>query len=94
MSSDTTVLNRQVGLVYEPPLRPQRVVDSRTPIADYVVDVSRPVQQWRWSDALLEPLELLAVVWSIPFVMILLGTPVVLGVALLYRIGRLALNSF
>jgi hypothetical protein len=43
---------------------------------------------------LLEPLELLAVVWSVPLVIILLGTPFVLGIALLCRFGRLVLNYF
>jgi hypothetical protein len=92
MNSQTTALNGRVRLAYEPSLRPQRVVDSGTPVPDYVVDVGRTVQPWRWTDALLEPLELLAVVWSIPFVIILLGTPFVFGIALLYRIGRLVLN--
>ena len=93
MNSQTTVLNRRLPLVYEPSLRPRRVAGGGTRIADAIVDVSRPVQPWRWTDALLDALALLAVVWSIPFVIILLGTPFVLGIALLDRIGRLIVNS-
>jgi hypothetical protein len=94
MNSQPTVLNRPVHLVNEPSLRPQRVVESGTRVADYIVDVSRPVQPGRWPDALLQPLQLLAVVWCIPFVIILVGTPFVLGIALLYRTGRVVLNYF
>ena len=94
MNSQTTVLNRRAHPVYEPSFRRQRVADSATRVAHYIVDVSRPVQPWRWPDVLGQSLQLLAVVWSIPLVILLLGTPFVLGVALLFRTGRLVLNYF
>jgi hypothetical protein len=81
-------------LVHEPALRQQRVRHSGTRGAEDIVDVSRPVRPRRWPDALLQSLELLAVVWSIPFVIILAGTPFVLGIALLYRTGRFVWNYF
>lgn len=42
----------------------------------------------------LAPLELLTVVWSIPFVILLLGIPVVLVVALLDKLGRILASLF
>ena len=62
--------------------------------ADDTVNVSRPVMPWRWSSMLLAPLELLAVVWAIPFVILLLGLPVVLVVASIYWLGRLVASYF
>jgi hypothetical protein len=59
-----------------------------------VVDVSRPAQPRRWTDLLLVPLELLAVVWSIPFLILLVSIPAVLVVALIYQLGRLVVGYF
>ena len=61
---------------------------------DYVVDVSRPDVPWRWTGVLAAPLEGLALAWSIPFVVLLCGLPLVLLVALIHWVGRLALNQF
>ena len=46
------------------------------------------------ASVLLAPLELLAVVWAIPFVILLLGLPVVLVVASIYWLGRLVASYF
>jgi len=95
MNSQTIVVpDRLAGLVYKPPLRTEHAVAVGTRSVDYVVDVSRPVLPWRWTSVLLAPLELLAVVWSIPFVILLVGSPVVLAVALVYWLVRLLLSAF
>ena len=48
----------------------------------------------RATSVLLAPLELLAVVWAIPFVMLLLGLPIVLIVASIYWLARLVVSYF
>ena len=45
-------------------------------------------------DVLLAPLELLAVVWSVPFLILLVSIPAVLVVALIYQLGRLVVGYF
>ena len=90
----TVVVDRRIDDVYKPSLGTKRAADAGTRFADYVVDVSRPVQPWNWTTVLRAPLELLAVVWSVPFVILMVGIPFVLAVALIYRVGRLLLNYF
>ena len=63
-------------------------------VPDYVVDVSRPVVPWRWTSVLLTAVELLAVAWSIPVIILAVGSPIILAVALIYWIGRFVLNYF
>lgn len=58
------------------------------------LDVSRPMLRWRWSSALMDSVELLALVWSIPLAMLLVGAPIALAIALLVWLGRLALSAF
>jgi hypothetical protein len=95
MNSQTTVVtDRRVAEGYQPSRPNERAVDVGTRVPDYVVDVSRPVQPRRWTDLLLAPLELLAVVWSIPFVILLVSIPAVLVVALIYQLGRLVVGYF
>lgn len=54
------------------------------------VDVSRLVIPWRWTSVLLAPLELLALVWSIPLVIALLMVPIGLAVmAALWVVRRI-----
>ena len=77
-----------------PPHRTRRPPEPGAGVGDSVLIVSRPVRSWRWFSVLLAPLELLAVVWSIPFVILLIGIPIALAVALVYWIGRLALSLF
>lgn len=45
------------------------------------VDVSRRAMPWRWTTVLLAPVELLALVWSIPIAIALAMVPIGLAVA-------------
>jgi hypothetical protein len=55
-----------------------------------VVDVSRPPSPpWSWRSLVLAPLELLAVAWSVPVVILLIAAPIALVVAALLWLGRL-----
>jgi hypothetical protein len=60
-----------------------------TAIPKYVVDVSRPVTPWRWQSSLQAPIELLALAWGIPLLILLLIAPVGLALAGALWIGRL-----
>ena len=60
-----------------------------TAIPKYVVDVSRPVTPWRWQSSLQAPIELLALAWGIPLLILLLIVPVGLALAGALWIGRL-----
>ena len=95
MNSQTTfATDRRVDDGYQPSGPTERAVETGTRVPDYVVDVSRPAQPRRWTDLLLVPLELLAVVWSIPFLILLVSIPAVLVVALIYQLGRLVVGYF
>ena len=95
MNSQATVASdRRVDAGYQPSRPTPRTVDAGARVPDYVVDVSRPVQPWSWTRVLLAPLELLAVVWSVPFVILLVSIPAVLVVALIYQLGRLVVGYF
>ena len=48
---------------------------------------------WSWS-TLMDGLMLLGIVWSIPVAVLVVGTPVALGVAFLLWLVRLALGAF
>ena len=63
-------------------------------VPSYVIDVGRAVKSWRWTSVLLAPLELLAVIWAIPFVILVAGLPVVLLVASIYWLGRFVTSYF
>lgn len=52
------------------------------------------VAGWRWSTLLAGAAELLALVWSVPIVVLLVGTPFALAIVALLRLARLALNQF
>ena len=67
-------------------MMPRRVAKPDTP--PYVVDVSRPVTPWSWSALLLAPIELLALAWSVPFLMLLVLLPIGLVVASALWLGR------
>ncbi len=49
---------------------------------------------WRWRTALTDCVALLALAWSIPFAVLLVGAPVALTIALVLWLGRLALSAF
>ena len=63
-----------------------------TAIPKYVVDVSRPVTPWRWTNSLQAPIELLALAWGIPLLILLLIVPVGLALAAALWIGRLVVR--
>jgi hypothetical protein len=48
----------------------------------------------RGAGVLLAPLELLAIIWAIPLVMLLAGLPLVLLVASIYWLGRFVTSYF
>lgn len=58
------------------------------------VNVRGPVLPWRWRTVLTDAVDLLAVAWSVPFAVLLVGTPIALTIALLLWLGRLALGAF
>lgn len=47
-----------------------------------------------WRTALADGLSLLALAWTIPFAILLVGAPVALTIAFALWVGRLALNAF
>jgi hypothetical protein len=67
-------------------LRPRRVPTAPSP--DYVIDVSRPVAPFHWSSLVLAPIELLALAWSVPVIIMLLMAPVGLAIAIAFWVGR------
>jgi hypothetical protein len=69
-----------------------RPVFVRVPAS--VVDVSRPVHSLRWTTLLVAPLELVAVAWSVPLVMLAVMVPVGLSLASLLWLGRQIISRF
>ena len=70
------------------------VVEAGRRYADYIIDVSRPVPPWRWTSVVLALVELVAVAWSVPFIVLSIGIPIVLVLALLHQIGRFLSTYF
>jgi hypothetical protein len=87
--------------------RPRRVVAARTrevakgklsrhvttPAFPAYLDVTRPVTPWRWTSVLLAPVELVALAWSVPVLMLLVMVPIGLTLAGALWVGRLILRS-
>ena len=59
-----------------------------------MVNVGRPDIPRRWSSVILVPLELLAVVWTAPFVILAVGIPIAFAVSLMDGMGRFLLSYF
>jgi hypothetical protein len=78
----------------EPPAYGVNVSQPREPWRWTGVNVSQPREPWRWTSVLLAPLELLAVVWSIPFVILLIMLPLGAALAAALWLGALILNRF
>jgi hypothetical protein len=93
-SNATLVVERAVDGIYTAEPQPARAVAGGAGRADSVVDVSRPVLPWRWTRVLLAPVELLALAWSIPFAILLVGIPIALAVALIDSLGRVLSSYF
>jgi mannose/fructose/N-acetylgalactosamine-specific phosphotransferase system component IIC len=63
-------------------------------VPSYVVSVSRPEVAWRWTSVILIPLEILAMAWTAPFVILAVGIPIAVAVSLLNGIGRFLVSYF
>jgi hypothetical protein len=58
------------------------------------LDGVRAMQPRRWwRTVLMDSVQLLALVWSVPLAMLLVGAPIALAIALLVWLGRLALSA-
>jgi hypothetical protein len=58
------------------------------------LDVARAMQPRRWwRTVVMDSVQLLALVWSVPLAMLLVGAPIALALALLVWLGRLALSA-
>jgi anti-sigma-K factor RskA len=93
----TVVLNRRIDDIYKPSKpspRAARAVEAGTRTPDCIIDVSRPVLPWRWTSVVLAPVELVAIAWSVPFVILSVGIPFVLVVALVHQVGRFISSYF
>ena len=60
----------------------------------YVVDVSRAVKPWRWTSVLLAPLELLALAWGAPVLILLIMLPIGLALVGVLWLGRFLAQVF
>ena len=58
-----------------------------------VINISRPVVPWSWRDVLLAPVELLAVAWGVPFLVLLALLPFGLVIAGAVRLARMILGN-
>lgn len=94
MKAVAVAVDQPVADIYKPSLPTKHAAEQGAGVPDYVVDVSRPVLPWRWTNVLLAPVELLAVAWSVPFVILVVGIPIALAVALVSWVGRFALSQF
>jgi hypothetical protein len=56
--------------------------------------VPTPVLPWRWQMVLMDAVRLLALAWSVPFAMLLVGAPIALTIAVVLWLGRLARHAF
>jgi hypothetical protein len=58
-----------------------------------VINISRAVVPWNWRDVFLAPVELLALAWGVPLLVLLALLPFGLVIAGAIRLGRLILGS-
>jgi hypothetical protein len=82
----TATAERATNLPVAGNLRPRRVPAAPSP--DYVIDVSRPAPPAGWRSLVLAPIELLALAWSVPALIMLLMLPVGLALAGAFWVGR------
>jgi hypothetical protein len=75
---------------------PASAVAARAPqrVATPGLNVSRPIEPWRWRAALVNAFELVAVVWSIPLVIVAIGAPLALAIVALLWLARWVLGAF
>ena len=58
-----------------------------------VINISRPVVPWSWRDVLMAPVELLALAWAVPLVVLLALLPFGLVIAGAVWLGRMIRGS-
>ena len=74
--------------------RPGQTVRLPAAVPAYVVNVSRPGEPWRWTSVLLLPLEVVALAFAVPLVVLLAMVPVGLAAAAALWVGRLVAGRF
>jgi hypothetical protein len=52
------------------------------------LNVSRPIVPWRWRNGIVDASQLVAVVLSIPIVIVAIGAPLALAIVALLRLAR------
>jgi hypothetical protein len=85
MTSLVAQLRHDSGIVIRP-------VFGRAPTS--VLDVSQGGLPWRWTSVLVAPLEVVAVAWSVPLVILAVMLPVGLSVSSLLWLGRQIISRF
>ena len=58
-----------------------------------IIDVSRPAVPWTWRDAFLAPVELFALAWGVPLLVLLALLPFGLMIAAILRLGQIISRS-
>jgi hypothetical protein len=58
-----------------------------------IINISRAVVPWSWRDVFLAPVELLALAWGVPLLVLLALLPFGLVIAGAIRLGRMILGS-
>lgn len=75
------------------PCRAADGLTSTSPLPMAVINISRPVEPWSWRDLFLAPVELLALAWGVPLLVLLALLPVGLVIAGAVRLGRMIFGS-
>jgi hypothetical protein len=72
------------------------VAAAAPPHAPYAtgLNVTRPAVRWRWRTAIVDAIELVGLVWSLPFVIVAIGTPLALAMLGVLWLARWALAAF
>jgi hypothetical protein len=66
---------------------------SSSPLPITVIDISRPAAPWSWRDLFLAPVELIALAWGVPLLVLLALLPFGLLIAGAVRLGRMIFGS-
>lgn len=86
--------SQPIRLGSDPRAAQYRVEPNRIAGLSEGLDISRPTLPWRWRTALADAVALIAVVWSIPLAVLLVGAPIALAITLALWLGRSALGAF
>jgi hypothetical protein len=63
------------------------------PRSESGVHVDGGIRPWQWTTVLTDSIGLLALIWSIPLAMALVGTPIAAAIALVLWLYRLAFSA-